>query len=1044
MRRIGTRRPDIVVEAQAGQGKSTLIRQILDRLDTAAVWFQVDPEDRDPAVFLAAVQACLARSLPACPDTAPGGPGSGGMASADLPRRIAPLLQALRSCLIGDVYMVFDDLHHLTGHLTSLFILEYLLANAPPQLHFVLSSREPLPFSGANGQAAGRSAVHLGNHDLSLGLDETADLLHHVFELTPSQDAVREIVERTDGWIMGTLLLGLRMAKGKKLPGDDPDASPGGGIRDYFRRKVFAPLEPALRRPLMALSLLEEIPAALAVAVARRPGVGGELDELARRNLFVRRLDPQGTLFGLHHLFREYLREKAREELTPEEIRDVHLQAGRHFFAQGNNAQALRHLLAAGDHAAMEDVLRRQGLAMLAANQTATLADILGGMPPGALARHGWCALCLALAHLDFAPARALPLLHGALRELRARGDELGELVCLAHVISIHITTTGHYREGEEFLGRAEELFGRHAQSLDPSTFILLSRSLAMGHCIFLADSYTATLHAESALALARAESLVNCEAALLLVRGYIEIFAGRLSLSRPWLERAAAMVRRPEVGTFNCMAIRMMLINFLFHDGDFDNYFRQKAQLVEDYGADMVSQSIVGPFCLIWEMDTAITRGETEEALHLAAQAGQAPLSPHLASQILQLQGVAMALQGRHAEALDASDEATRLRRRAGGLYFASLNHTLTGLTLGLCGRHAEALARLDQGIVEARAMPTAYLESGGLLHRSFVRLETGDEEGAADDAASALGLLRANAYRHFWGWTPRAARRVLGMAVRRGIHAGYARALAARQLDEAILDDGSTLPLLNFQTLGGFAVRAAGRTVLVAQDFTPAQRELLCLLLASPELRMPQDVAQLHFWPDSSPGAAKIKFDTMVSRLRKTFSGALPGMDVQRYLNRDKGIVWLEHCRVDALEFQEAATQGLEHSRLREHWQSGNAFARAEAFWKGDFAPGVTGEDRTRAFRDALGKALARMVLVWGGQLADAGRTRHALELAEKALAADPLSDVLWGLLYRLHGRDSALQARQALNRFVKLLRDEGYPEDEIAQMAEAIARP
>jgi DNA-binding SARP family transcriptional activator len=203
-----------------------------------------------------------------------------------------------------------------------------------------------------------------------------------------------------------------------------------------------------------------------------------------------------------------------------------------------------------------------------------------------------------------------------------------------------------------------------------------------------------------------------------------------------------------------------------------------------------------------------------------------------------------------------------------------------------------------------------------------------------------------------------------------------------------------------------------------------------------------MAQETAQLHFWPDSSPDAAKAKFDTLISRLRKTLAEALPENTAHCYLNRDKGIIRLAYCRVDALDFLGAVNSGLEHSRLQEFWQAGNAFARAEALWRGEFAPGITGEDQIRAFRDTLAKALAQMALLWCGQLAGASRLQPALEFAEKALRADPLNDTLWALLYRLHGRHSAIQARQVLNRFVKLLRDEDYPEGEITELIEGIA--
>jgi ATP/maltotriose-dependent transcriptional regulator MalT/DNA-binding SARP family transcriptional activator len=1045
VRRCGSRRPTIILEAQAGQGKTTLIKQFLNHSGMASVWYQVGPEDADQAFFLLAIPACISKLLPDCPSAATMKSLTGGdIALFDLPKRLDLLLSDLQSCLKSDLYVVFDDLHNLIPYESSLFILNYLVENAPPRLHFILSSREPLPLDLWQSFPGSRNLIRIGNRELALNENEIADFFHRIFNLSVSHDAILEISSGTDGWVMGVLLLGLQMMQQRGMPPPVGQEAGRPDILEYFRRKIFTPLEPRLRRPLLMLSLLEEIPVALAETLTTDPQIGADLGKLAGRNIFIRPLDPDSAVYGLHHLFRQFLREKAKDELSPETILLIYQQAGHYFFHQDNPAQTLRYLLKAQDFGGIEAVLQKSGAAMLAANQSATLAEVLGQVSEPDLTRLGWVAFYLALAHLDFTPVRALPLLSKALAVFSAREDEHGELLCLAHIISIHITTTGHYREGEALLARAEQLFSQIADSLDAYTTILLARSLAMGRCIFLADTDTATRYASLALTLARNGQLVNFESALLMVMGYIRIFAGHMRLALIWLEQAAAVVHRPEVGTFNGLATRMMLFNYLFHDGDFANYFDQKNQLISAIGNELVSQSIAGPFCYVWEMDIAINKGLFEDALGLAGMALtlQPPLSPHLHSQVLQLQSVVLAQLGQSGPALAAAAESTILREQSGGLYFVTLNKLLVGLTHGLCGNYEYAIELLTDGIDSARRMPTPYLEACGLMHRGYIHLNHGYQREARRDIESGLSLMRRNAYRHFWAWTPTAILTVLGFAVSQRIEIGYARTLAAERIDVALLDDGTAIPHIEFRILGGFTILYRGAPLLNAESLTPTQRELLCLLLASPGQKMSQGTAQLHFWPDSSPTAAKAKFDTLMSRLRKTFAEVLPANTAQNYLHRDKGIIRLVHCRVDALDFLGAVNRGLEHSRLQEFWQAGKAFVRAEKLWQGEFAPGITGEDQIRAFRDHLAKTLTQMALNWCGQLAGDNRLQQALDFAEKALRADPLNDSLWALLYRLHGKRSAIQARQVLNRFAKLLRAEDYPEDEIAELIAGIA--
>ena len=703
----------------------------------------------------------------------------------------------------------------------------------------------------------------------------------------------------------------------------------------------------------------------------------------------------------------------------------------------------MRYLAKAGDYDAIEEVLQHSGTSLLAANQSATLVAILGEIPEPDLARLGWVAFYLALAHLDFTPARALPLLSTALKVFSARQDEHGELLCLAHIISIHITTTGHYREGEALLARAEKLFSQTSETLDAYTTILLARSLAMGRGILLGDTDSAARYATLALTLAGKEQRVNFEASLLLVTGYIRIFAGQHILARSWLEQAAAIIHRPEVGTFNGLAIRMMLFNFLYIDGDFANYFDQKNQLISAIGIELVSQSIAGPFCYIWEMDIAINQGRFEDALGLADQALalQPPLSPHLHSQVLHLQSVVLALEHQTGLALAVAEESTALREQSGGLYFVTLNKLLVGLTQGLCGNYDLAIELLTDGIESARRMPTPYLEACGLMHRGSIHLNHGNHEEARKDIESGLGLMRRNGFRHFWAWTPQAIETVLGFAVSEKIEVDYARTLAAERIDAALQDDGTAVPRIEFRILGGFTILCRGVPLLNAEDLTPQQRELLCLLCASPGMKMANETVQLHFWPDSPLAEAKANLDALMARLRKTLGDALPEYAAHGYLHRDKGMLWLTHCRVDALEFLQAIKDGLDHSRRREFWQAGNAFTRACALWQGEYAPGIAGEDVVRTFRDTLAANMVRMALAWCGQLAGAGRLQKAIDFAEEALRADPLNDSLWALLYRLHGRRSAIQARHVLKRFAGVLKAEDYPEDEIVALAKGI---
>lgn len=53
----------IIVEAQAGQGKTTLVHQYLEHSGIPYIWYQIGVEDNDPVVLLTALNLAFSRKI---------------------------------------------------------------------------------------------------------------------------------------------------------------------------------------------------------------------------------------------------------------------------------------------------------------------------------------------------------------------------------------------------------------------------------------------------------------------------------------------------------------------------------------------------------------------------------------------------------------------------------------------------------------------------------------------------------------------------------------------------------------------------------------------------------------------------------------------------------------------------------------------------------------------------------------------------------------------------------------------------------------------
>ena len=167
-----------------------------------SAWYQVGPEDADPVLFLNSVSTCIKRCFkPTRSDAAVMLPATEDFKvfESDLRNRLKLLSEDLTHGLNDDVYVVFDDLHELISHDYSLFVLKHFIEKAPPKLHFILSSRQPLPVDDWQLDAGNSRLWRVGNHELAMDEDEVVDFFHHTRQRALPQSLVRDMVRITEG-----------------------------------------------------------------------------------------------------------------------------------------------------------------------------------------------------------------------------------------------------------------------------------------------------------------------------------------------------------------------------------------------------------------------------------------------------------------------------------------------------------------------------------------------------------------------------------------------------------------------------------------------------------------------------------------------------------------------------------------------------------------------------------------------------------------------------------------------------------------------------
>ncbi|MBE0583391.1 MAG: hypothetical protein IH612_06455, partial [Desulfofustis sp.] len=501
----------IIIEAQAGQGKTTLVQQFLEHCRHPSVWYQVGPEDKDPLLLLSALHLALSRIIPGCSSSRLSAILENPQISTmDLRHFANILLNDIAAVLVEDTFIVFDDLHLLSEAPRSLQVLDYLIDTAPPLLHFILTSRNPLQL-GARSLRSSPHLVYLDTDDLALSPAEIEALYARLLSTTISRTEAVEICTITSGWIMGIILAAHPFARkngfcSRKRPDTGAsilfDKGTNNYIQAYFEQEIYFHIPESLRETLQVLSFLDDIDTHLAGDLTTIDNLAHLLGDLADRNLFVYRLDDENRLFRFHHLFQEFLQVTGKNSLGPAAVSRIYRRAASHYLDQGQFDKAIKTMQVSGDFRAMENLLQRHGPQLVSTNRTGSLLACLQLIPEEVLDAHPWLTFYCGLLAIDSTPLQTLPLFTSCRTRFAELGNEVGELMALTQLIHYHFAISGAHRDGAALLGRTRELFERNSHRLPVEIALITARNLAAGLVLFAGDIPAARSYAQRAVAL--------------------------------------------------------------------------------------------------------------------------------------------------------------------------------------------------------------------------------------------------------------------------------------------------------------------------------------------------------------------------------------------------------------------------------------------------------------------------------------------------------------------------------------------------------------
>jgi ATP/maltotriose-dependent transcriptional regulator MalT len=338
-----------VVIGAAGWGKTTAVAAWSRSRPTA--WLRYEDHAADADRLLDSLVKTLRTHV--------SGPapilGTAALTTGQVGSSVEAICAWLHSVLIKDLVLVMDDLHVLESNSDAAGIVEGLCQQVPDRLHLVLVSRRELPFSLQRLRGRGLvSEIHA--QDLAFDVADVEALLRKTVGEDPP-GLSRRVWEHTSGWaaaVHSVVELLRVIGPDQRLGAVEQLCRPGERFHGYLAEEVIGTAPEWVQQLLRRFAVFGEVRFTTEIA--------GGLAELSRQGL-IQRSGADSTGWSLVRPLRDYFEHEAAP--SARERRTLHVTAANECIGRGAQAEALRHLLAAGDHPASVSLLVNHGDAIV-------------------------------------------------------------------------------------------------------------------------------------------------------------------------------------------------------------------------------------------------------------------------------------------------------------------------------------------------------------------------------------------------------------------------------------------------------------------------------------------------------------------------------------------------------------------------------------------------------------------------------------------------------------------------------------------------------
>ena len=365
----------LLLSAPAGYGKTSLLIDLAHNIRMPVCWLSIDPLDRDPQRFLAYLIASLAERFPRIGEASRPQLNRLKSIEQDAESLLVTLTNEIYDQIVEDFLLIIDDFHLLDEFPVNSALVNRFLALVVENCHVLLSSRslpnlDDVTLMVAREQVAGLSYAELAFVPGEVQLLYAQNHHRHI-----SDEAAREMIDQTGGWITGMVL------------SNSPGMTRVSGVDTfaYLGRQVLDQQPGPVREFLVRSSMMEEFNSEFCEMVlgslySEPQNWFNFMNFIFEKNLFVLPVGEDGRWLRYHHIFRDFLQARLKEERL-HEVRPILERMVTAYEKVGEWEKSYYTCKQLNDPEALAGVIERSGTFMMQ-NAFFTLEGWINSLPP--------------------------------------------------------------------------------------------------------------------------------------------------------------------------------------------------------------------------------------------------------------------------------------------------------------------------------------------------------------------------------------------------------------------------------------------------------------------------------------------------------------------------------------------------------------------------------------------------------------------------------------------------------------------------------------